>query len=92
MINVEQTTERDTGQQEFAFAGLAAALSRQRAVALTAFLVLASLVAVLVAVLPRQYEAEMLILVNNDRPTQVVTPGASSPQNQPTVDETELNS
>jgi uncharacterized protein involved in exopolysaccharide biosynthesis len=50
------------------------------------------LAALLIALLPRRYDAEMKLLVNNDRPGQVVAAGAVSPSAQSDIDETQINS
>jgi uncharacterized protein involved in exopolysaccharide biosynthesis len=65
---------------------------RQWRAAATTFVVIACLAALLVALLPRRYDAEMKLLVNNDRPGQVVAAGAVSPPAQSDIDEAQINS
>lgn len=74
------------------YASVASVLRRQWRVAAITFMVVASFAALLIGLLPRQYEAEAKILVSNDRPREVVAPGEVGPSNHSEIDETEINS
>ncbi len=69
------------------------ALQRQWKVAATIFLLVTCLTLIVVILMPREYKAEMKILVRNERPSLVVSPDANGPEiNRRDVDETQINS